>query len=188
MQMELFPMQSAAVSHVRISVSAALALELKEKEADYGVNSPVLLTKLDLDTSSWRNVSALLGRGLGTILEKLASIGHDAEWHCIPAFSLDAPHPRDRVWIVAYPSEIRRIKRQILYPNFLERFRKSQQTWNESWSHPGISLRDGRKIPHYLFERVDDGFSDRLDRIGAIGNAVVPQIAEMIGHAIMAAE
>jgi hypothetical protein len=31
------------------------------------------------------NVAALLGRGMGTVLGDLAEIGHDAEWHCIPA-------------------------------------------------------------------------------------------------------
>lgn len=50
------------------------------------------------------NVSALLGRGLGTVLGDLAEIGYDAEWHCIPASHVGAPHRRDRIWIVANPS------------------------------------------------------------------------------------
>ena len=49
------------------------------------------------------NVSALLGRGLERVLGDLAEIGYDAEWHCIPAAAVGAPHRRDRVWIVAYP-------------------------------------------------------------------------------------
>lgn len=49
------------------------------------------------------NVSALLGRGLGTVLGNLAEVGYDAEWHCIPASAVNAPHLRDRIWIVAYP-------------------------------------------------------------------------------------
>ena len=48
------------------------------------------------------NVAALLGRGLGDVLGDLASLGYDAEWHCIPASAVGAPHIRDRVWIVAY--------------------------------------------------------------------------------------
>ena len=48
------------------------------------------------------NVSALLGRGLDRVLGDLAQIGYDAEWHCIPAAAVGAPHRRDRVWIVAY--------------------------------------------------------------------------------------
>lgn len=47
------------------------------------------------------NVAALLGRGHGEVLGDLAALGYDAEWHCIPAAAVGAPHRRDRVWIVA---------------------------------------------------------------------------------------
>ena len=47
------------------------------------------------------NVAALLGRGLERVLGDLAALGFDAEWHCIPASAVGAPHRRDRVWIVA---------------------------------------------------------------------------------------
>ena len=49
------------------------------------------------------NVSALLSRGLADVLGSLAALGYDAEWHCIPASAVGAPHRRDRLWIVAYP-------------------------------------------------------------------------------------
>jgi len=49
------------------------------------------------------NVSALLGRGLDVVLGDLAEIGYDAEWHCISAAHVGAPHLRDRIWIIAYP-------------------------------------------------------------------------------------
>jgi DNA (cytosine-5)-methyltransferase 1 len=48
------------------------------------------------------NVSALLSRGLADVLGDLASLGYDAEWHCIPASAVGAPHRRDRVWIIAH--------------------------------------------------------------------------------------
>ena len=41
------------------------------------------------------------GADFGTVLGDLASIGLDAEWHCLPAAAFDAPHIRDRLWIVA---------------------------------------------------------------------------------------
>ncbi len=50
------------------------------------------------------NVSALRSRGLDRVLGEIAALGYDAEWHCIPASAVGAPHRRDRVWIVAYPS------------------------------------------------------------------------------------
>ena len=37
-------------------------------------------------------------------------------------------------------------------------------------------------------DRVANGVPDQVDRIKALGNAVVPQIPELIGRAIMAAE
>jgi site-specific DNA-cytosine methylase len=49
------------------------------------------------------NVPGLRGRGLDTVLGDLTTLGYDAEWHCIPAAALGAPHRRDRIWIVAYP-------------------------------------------------------------------------------------
>ena len=49
------------------------------------------------------NVSALRSRGLDQVLREISEIGYDAEWHCITASSVGAPHRRDRIWIVAYP-------------------------------------------------------------------------------------
>lgn len=57
------------------------------------------------------NVPGLLssdnGRFFGGILRDLAASGYDAEWDCIPASAIGAPHRRDRVWIVAYPIGLR---------------------------------------------------------------------------------
>ena len=48
------------------------------------------------------NVAGLLTRGLDRVLATLAEIGFDAEWHCIPAAAVGAPHIRDRVFVLAY--------------------------------------------------------------------------------------
>jgi DNA (cytosine-5)-methyltransferase 1 len=48
------------------------------------------------------NVPAIRHRGLALVLQDLWSLGFDAEWHCIPACAVGAPHERDRIWIVAY--------------------------------------------------------------------------------------
>ena len=58
------------------------------------------------------NVSALLTRGLDQVLGTLASIGYDAEWHCISAAHVGAPHIRDRVFILAYSQSERHGKRR----------------------------------------------------------------------------
>jgi len=52
------------------------------------------------------NVAALLTRGLDDVLGTLASLGFDAEWHCIPAAAVGAPHRRDRVFIVCYSQSV----------------------------------------------------------------------------------
>ncbi len=72
-------------------------------------------------TPKWviiENVSALRSRGLDAVLRSLFEIGYDAEWHCIPASAVGAPHRRDRIWIIAYPntnSEHWRSKSQFSY-------------------------------------------------------------------------
>jgi len=50
------------------------------------------------------NVPGLLGAhgGFGDVLGDLAALGYDAEWDCIPAAAVGAPHLRYRVYVVAY--------------------------------------------------------------------------------------
>jgi DNA (cytosine-5)-methyltransferase 1 len=50
------------------------------------------------------NVPGLLGRGAGDVLGDLAACGYDAEWDCIPAAAVGAPHLRYRWLCVAYPA------------------------------------------------------------------------------------
>ena len=56
----------------------------------------------------FENVTNLLtgdgGDWFKRVLWDISEVGYDAEWHCIPASSVGAPHRRDRVWIVAYPN------------------------------------------------------------------------------------
>ena len=101
------------------------------------------------------NVAALLARGLGEILGELATLGYDAEWHCIPASYVGALHRRDRVWIVAYPNR--------------HTVRDDQQRTPHRWDN--VSNRRNSKSP-------DDGAQGALansdldvGREGRVGNA-----------------
>tara|TARA_R110000850_G_scaffold266977_7_gene397750 strand:+ start:1843 stop:2535 length:693 start_codon:yes stop_codon:yes gene_type:complete len=59
----------------------------------------------------FENVTGLItgdsGRWFAQFLYDLAEIGYDAEWHCISAAYVGAPHHRDRVWVIAYPRKER---------------------------------------------------------------------------------
>ena len=127
------------------------------------------------------NVSRLLRDGIETVLGDLAEIGYDAEWECIRAADVGAPHRRERIFIVAYPHRDGR-KRRCVYngpwlqasetPRLWESFRTTER---RVWLTTGCGLYGD-----------DDGVSRRLDedRGSALGNTVLPQIAEVIGRRI----
>ena len=122
------------------------------------------------------NVGALLNRGLSIILGSLAQIGYDAEWHCIPARYVGAPHGRDRIWIIADP--IRGERGQEPYSGAIGRMGREQQSvpWNEPWES-ALSR----------FRGLDDGLPRSVASTDGYRNTVVPQIPEIIGHAILEA-
>ncbi|WP_208856079.1 DNA cytosine methyltransferase, partial [Chromobacterium subtsugae] len=47
------------------------------------------------------NSPLLVGRGLAVVIGDLAALGYDAQWACLAASDLGAPHQRDRIWLVA---------------------------------------------------------------------------------------
>ena len=138
------------------------------------------------------NVSALLsgsserpGSWFGVVLSDLAKIGYDAEWHCIPAAAVGAEHYRERVWIIAYPNQNRWFHDRSIFssnPTYVRMQRLSAEVLGTPCSKRALSngnLPDLRK---------HDGVSIAVHRLGALGNAIVPQISELIGYAILEAE
>jgi len=125
------------------------------------------------------NVAAILARGMGSVLGDLAEVGYDAEWDCVCAHEVGAPHERDRAWIVAYP----KCERQQGSRGYLNAIHKTPDAYREA---SGIVDAVQREALPYVCGR-HDGFSSKLDqdRLTALGNAIVPQIAEQIGRAIM---
>ena len=138
------------------------------------------------------NVAGLLsgpteqpGGWFGRVLGDLAECGYDAEWENIPASALGAPHRRERVWIIAYPSEVRRSPLDI---HKATRGIKKNKAWASFFVAPRLIAEDAafyRLGEPAIFDR-DDGIPYRLDGLAACGNAVVPQIPELIGRAILA--
>lgn len=161
------------------------------------------------------NTPGLLSLGMGRVLGDLATRGYDAQWDCIPAKRVGAPHERDRVWIVAYPNEIGLQERMHVAgtcgEESVREFARSaadgiSASAQPSDAHAGqrpLGRSTGRMgrlfqpVPWHrawpitsepVLGRGADGVPDRLDRCGSLGNAVVPQIPELIGHAILEAE
>jgi DNA (cytosine-5)-methyltransferase 1 len=128
------------------------------------------------------NVEGLLdGEGMARVLGDLATLGYDADWGCVDASYVGAPHKRSRVFIVAYPAGV------------------GQQEPRHAWAH---ACREPPRSPWKATDAVDalrrgtvpvlcrehDGVSRRLERLTALGNAVVPAAAELVGRAIIQAE
>ena len=134
----------------------------------------------------------LPGRWFGRVLGDLAEVGYDAEWDCIPAASVGAPHLRDRVWVMAYPKQKQRI-RPIFDADYAAQIARRNSTigqQNGFRSKVGTESRSvpGRWMDQPSPERMAYGVSDWSHRLAACGNAVVPQIPELIGRAILEAE
>lgn len=123
------------------------------------------------------NVADLSHRGLGDVAGDLARLGYCIEWFRLSAANLGAPHHRARIWIVAHPEKVS----WVYEPNNWDAIRSwllnDLPAWPASpWNETAAAVC-----------RVDDGIPDRVDRTGALGNAVVPQIVELIGRAILSA-
>ena len=132
------------------------------------------------------NVAALLSRGLEDVLGDLAALGYDAEWHCLSAGFIGLPQVRDRVWILAYSNQIRRETVCGIQAGFTDQAGAFRQ-W-EQVELRGTRSGNARYLPTSRTCRVADGVPEGVDRIGALGNAVVPQIPELIGRAILQSE
>jgi DNA (cytosine-5)-methyltransferase 1 len=132
------------------------------------------------------NVPGLLVRGMDTVLGDLAKIGYDAEWESISAASIGAPHIRERVWIVAYPQGFRCSDgNDVQEPGSPWGFETDRKVFSSRYTSSAIRRMAKRGWPSEPnVHRVAHGISNRLDRTRALGNAVVPQIPEIIGLAI----
>lgn len=155
------------------------------------------------------NVAALLGRGMGRVLGDLSEHGYDAEWSVIRASDLGAPHHRARLWMVAYPNSEREPQSQGCFGH-LRRWvgdsckeapasdtnsidaQGKQSCFADEKKRPGQDTRQAGPLRssdrrQWSTEpdvgRVANGVPSRSHRLKGLGNAVVPQIPELIGRA-----
>ena len=131
---------------------------------------------------SWfigENVFDHITLGLDNVLSDLERSGYSWETFVIPACAVNAPHRRDRVWIVANIGSERvegrseaKISRERSIPR-IKNVRGIKDLPERSSVYKSRLCGPGHGIPSWM------------DRLKGLGNAVVPQIPEIIGRAIM---
>jgi DNA (cytosine-5)-methyltransferase 1 len=168
----------------------------------------------------FENVVGHVSMGLDEVLSDLEGEDYAARPFIIPACGVDAPHRRDRVWVIAKNVGDTKRSRQSRdarrrsgqkskngrkdvadsESNGLQggaKTRRTKKDWTKSndqqserCSSAYQPLKDRPTLwkPEPNVGRVAYGVSARSHRIKALGNAVVPQIPEMIGRAIVEAE
>jgi DNA (cytosine-5)-methyltransferase 1 len=150
------------------------------------------------------NSPALTFRGLGVVLSDLAELGFDAEWGIVSAADTDAPHLRDRIWIMAYAqrkglertagkglhgeggeaiiaasrskemANAMRQRQQGIIAGFADEKKRQKQGQRSDRSR---SHGFGRWPTEPDVGRVANGVAHRVDRIKALGNGQVPRVA-----------
>jgi DNA (cytosine-5)-methyltransferase 1 len=135
---------------------------------------------------SWvliENSASLCAKGLWQVLHDLDEIGFDAEWHCIPACAVGAPHVRDRTWVVAYPHGSRQ-QACVSEGNFRACYPQRKAMESTRPSYGDFPTWNATEPP---LPRVAHGIPGRIQRNRGLGNAVVPQVVEAIGRMILEA-
>jgi len=155
------------------------------------------------------NSPMLTSRGLGTVLGDLASMGFDARWGVLGAADVGAPHQRDRIWIRAKRRDI--LPHTELHGHgWRQQQQKSAEEKNVSNS-PSIRQQGQRKYEQSINSkkignrktnyaesigssdfwsvepnvgRVADGVAARVDRLKAIGNGQVSEVARRAWEAL----
>lgn len=160
------------------------------------------------------NVAGIVSMALDTVLSDLEAQGYQCEAFIIPACAVDAKHERKRVYIVARrrceamddtesrrcgfwnASHVRTVKRDVNTPADAGEIVADTErvdgngTRFDSGSILGQRSRTTeiqqpcRWLPEPGVGRVANGVPGRVDRLRSLGNAVVPQVVEVIGRAI----
>jgi len=139
------------------------------------------------------NVPGIYVSGLNRVLSDLAKIGYNAEWTHLSAKEVGAPHLRNRVFIIAYP-ECKCFDKSLEECGISIQGKKGKGHRKTYWDK--FELVVGKMAPSKwrdegcqintrpLFVRKGNGVSNGVHRLKCLGNAVVPQVAQVIGEMI----
>lgn len=130
---------------------------------------PEMLRVISESKPAWvvgENVAGFVSMALDQVCSDLEALGYEVQPFVIPACAVDAPHRRDRCWVVAH-AVCEGLERQRKIPSRTSA--KHKDTSNPCrWS------------PEPSVGRMAHGLPGRVDRIKALGNAIVPQVAYQI--------
>jgi len=155
------------------------------------------------------NVTGIIHLGLEDVLSDLESQGYETQAFVIPACATGAPHRRDRVWILGYSDEqglqghgelfertsewiIGQTSKDVADSSSIRRIEgatcRGEIPEETRWAEPDLRDKPQETGEWWFSEpdvgRVANGIPNRVDRIKALGNAIVPQVAEVIFGAI----
>lgn len=147
-----------------------------------------VIDELRPDYAVLENVANHLALGFGDVLGDLADLGYDAEWRVLFASDAGSPQRRSRLFALAYPRGHRvqgflpRVSPSSAWPTGLSGSRRADFVRQLA----DAPFERGDSWPQPLVRCLDDGFQLGLakQRVHALGNAVVPQVAEVVGRLI----
>jgi len=174
---------------------------------------PEMLRVIQAVRPTWvigENVAGHISLGLDTVLSDLEGEGYQARCFVIPAVAADAPHRRDRCWIVAYSGGGRhRVEEEKIFAGGDGTFPSSakardvanadsqrlQGVGQKRGNEGSAGLRSGEARrqksfwePEPAVGRVVNGVPSRVHRLKQLGNSIVPQVAARILYAIKEAD
>tara|TARA_R100001163_G_scaffold24236_1_gene20140 strand:+ start:1796 stop:2569 length:774 start_codon:yes stop_codon:yes gene_type:complete len=131
------------------------------------------------------NVSNILKVGGCEVIGSLTEIGYSTEWTIISASDFGAPHKRSRWFCVGWTTHP--------HSGCIKKHTSRDITVEKEKQSSSVTCKDTRPGPNYWqkfptespFCGRNDGLPHRLDRIRALGNAIVPQCSEWVGRQIV---
>lgn len=135
---------------------------------------------------SWvvaENVAAIRYRGYDRVAADLAEAGYACRPFMVAALHVGATQERKRAWIVANANDAR-LQRAVRARQPDAPRQEREATCSEPLrSACGLWPPGPRAVAN--IPRMADGPADRIHRLKALGNTIVPAIPEIIGRAIM---
>jgi DNA (cytosine-5)-methyltransferase 1 len=132
------------------------------------------------------NVAGLLDMGIENILSDLENEGYESQTYIIPACAANAPHRRDRLWVVAnrdgerFDMRVSDWEERLIQDYKKRNVATLQSEWEKFKPKPWATYTAQDWLDfNARVSRNNDGLSRELDkpRIKALGNAIVPQVA-----------